>query len=181
MPTEEIKIKGFHNLENAMAASLAAIVCGCPVEDIRHVLKDFPGLEHRREFVREIKGVCFINDSKGTNTGAVAKSLEGLRKVILIMGGKDKNADFSQLYDLVRENVKALIVYGEARGKIADALRGAARSHFVESIEEAVEVSMSKASAGDVVLLSPGCASFDMFASFEERGKKFKEAVWALS
>ncbi|MDP3296510.1 MAG: UDP-N-acetylmuramoyl-L-alanine--D-glutamate ligase [Thermodesulfovibrionia bacterium] len=175
--TDEIKIKGVHNLENSMAASLAALICGCSAEAIRDVLKDFSGLEHRLEFVCEIDGVSFINDSKGTNVGAVVKSLEGLKNIVLIMGGRDKDGDFTVLKDLVKKKVKALILLGEAKEKIAKALEGAADTVFVKDIKEAVEMSMSKASAGDAVLLSPGCASFDMFADFEDRGRKFKEAV----
>ena len=174
---DEIKIKGVHNLENSMAASLAALICGCSAETIRDVLKDFSGLEHRLEFVCEIDGVSFINDSKGTNVGAVVKSLEGIKNTVLIMGGRDKGGDFTVLKDLVKKKVKALVLLGEAKEKIAKALEGAADTVFVKDIKEAVEMSMSKASAGDVVLLSPGCASFDMFADFEDRGRRFKEAV----
>ncbi|MBI4679764.1 MAG: UDP-N-acetylmuramoyl-L-alanine--D-glutamate ligase [Nitrospirae bacterium] len=174
---DEIKIKGVHNLENSMAASLAALICGCSAETIRDVLKDFSGLEHRLEFVCEIDGVTFINDSKGTNVGAVVKSLEGIKNTVLIMGGRDKDGDFTVLKDLVKKKVKALVLLGEAKEKIAKALEGAADTVFVKDIKEAVEMSMSKASAGDVVLLSPGCASFDMFADFEDRGRRFKEAV----
>ena len=174
---DEIKIRGVHNLENSMAASLAALICGCSAETIRDVLKDFSGLEHRLEFVCEIDGVSFINDSKGTNVGAVVKSLEGLKNIVLIMGGRDKDGDFTVLKDLVKKKVKALVLLGEAKEKIAKALEGAADTVFVRDIKEAVEMSVSKASAGDVVLLSPGCASFDMFADFEDRGRRFKEAV----
>ena len=174
---DEIKIRGVHNLENSMAASLAALICGCSAETIRDVLKDFSGLEHRLEFVCEIDGVTFINDSKGTNVGAVVKSLEGIKNTVLIMGGRDKDGDFTVLKDLVKKKVKALVLLGEAKEKIAKALKGAADTVFVKDIKEAVEMSMSKASAGDVVLLSPGCASFDMFADFEDRGRRFKEAV----
>ncbi len=177
---DEIKIKGVHNLENAMAASLTALICGCPVDAIRGVLKDFSGLEHRLEFVCEINGVNFINDSKGTNVGAVVKSLEGLQNIILIMGGRDKDGDFTMLKDLVKEKVKALVLLGEAKEKIAKALGGITETIFVQDIKEAAEVSMTKATAGDVVLLSPGCASFDMFRDFEDRGRKFKEAVRAI-
>jgi len=177
---EDIRIKGVHNHENAMAASLVSIICGCPVDEIRSVLKDFPGLEHRLEFVCEVKGVIYINDSKGTNTGAVAKSLEGLERVVLIMGGRDKDGDFAKLKDLISKKVKALILLGEAREKIALALRDTTEIIPVNSLKEAVEVSRSKASPGDVVLLSPGCTSFDMFADFKERGEEFKKAVNAI-
>jgi UDP-N-acetylmuramoylalanine--D-glutamate ligase len=174
---DKIRIKGVHNLDNAMAASLAAIISGCPIEAIRSVLKDFSGLEHRHEFVCEINGVSFINDSKGTNIGAVVKSLESFQNIVLIMGGRDKEGDFTALRDLIREKVKALILLGEAREKITRAVGEVTEIIHVNGLKEAVEVSMSKASAGDVVLLSPGCTSFDMFADFEERGRRFKEAV----
>jgi UDP-N-acetylmuramoylalanine--D-glutamate ligase len=174
---DHIKIKGAHNLENVMASSLTALICGCSIEAIVSVLEEFPGLEHRLEFICEIEGVRFVNDSKGTNVGAVAKSLESFENILLIMGGRDKYADFTVLKDLVRRKVKTLILLGEAKERIAEALSGVTEIIFVEGIKEAVEVSMSKASAGDVVLLSPGCASFDMFKNFEDRGERFKEAV----
>ncbi len=176
----EIRIQGVHNIENAMAASLAALIAGCPVDAVRNVLRQFPGLEHRLEFVSEIRGVKFINDSKGTNAGAVAKSLEGSNNVILIMGGLDKGSDFSVLRTLVRQKVKTLILIGTAKEKIAKALGGETETLKADNIDSAVKLSLSKASAGDVVLLSPGCASFDMFQDFEDRGRKFKEAVIQL-
>ena len=174
---EEIKIKGLHNLENAMAASLAALVSGHSYQSVGDVLKRFSGLEHRLELVCEVEGVSFINDSKATNTGAVEKSLEGLENVVLIMGGLDKGSDFSVLRDLISKKVKALILIGEAKDKISKALAGETDTRSADDLDDAVKISISKASSGDVVLLSPGCASFDMFINFEERGKKFKEAV----
>jgi UDP-N-acetylmuramoylalanine--D-glutamate ligase len=173
----EIKIGGIHNLENAMAASLIALISGCPPQVVRNTLRSFPGLEHRLEFVGESKGVRFINDSKGTNVGAVAKSLEGFENVILIMGGRDKDGDFSILRDLIKRKAKLLILLGEAGEKIGEKLKGMTDIYKVNDFREAVDMSMAKASTGDVVLLSPGCASFDMFADFEDRGRKFKEAV----
>lgn len=177
---DEIRIRGVHNLENAMAASLTAIISGCPVDAVRSTLKDFSGLEHRLEFVREINGVSFINDSKGTNIGAVVKSLESLDNIVLIMGGRDKKGDFTVLKDLIKEKVRALILLGEAKEKIAETAGRGTEVILVDSLKEAVEVSVSKASAGDAVLLSPGCASFDMFTDFKDRGEKFKEAVKAI-
>ncbi len=177
---DEIKIKGVHNIENAMAASLVALLSGCPDKAVKDLLKKFSGLEHRLEFVEEINGVSFINDSKGTNVGAVAKSLEGLDNVVLIMGGQDKGSDFPVLRDLIERKVKLLVLIGEAKEKIASDLRDTVRTVKVNSIREAVEVSTANASRGDVVLLSPGCASFDMFADFEGRGRKFKESVRGL-
>lgn len=176
----EIKIKGVHNIENVMAASLAALISGCPETAVTDVLKRFAGLEHRLEPVEEINGVTFINDSKGTNVGAVAKSLESLEHVVLIMGGQDKGGDFSALRGLVGKKVKLLVLIGEASENISRALGEAVRTVKAGSLDEAVAVSMANASEGDTVLLSPGCASFDMFSDFEERGRKFKEAVMGL-
>jgi UDP-N-acetylmuramoylalanine--D-glutamate ligase len=177
----EIRIQGVHNIENAMAASLVALIAGCSFDAVINVLRQFPGLEHRLEFVSEIRGVKFINDSKGTNAGAVAKSLEGFNNVILIMGGLDKGSDFSALKTLVGQKVKTLILIGMAKEKIAKALGGATETLIADNMNSAVELSLSKASAGDVVLLSPGCASFDMFQDFEDRGRKFKESVKILN
>jgi len=178
--TEDIKMKGVHNLENAMASSLIALLCGVTVDVIRDVLRDFSGLEHRLEYVAEIGGVKFINDSKGTNTGAVRRSLEGLDRVILIMGGVDKGEDFSVLRDIVGERVKALVLLGQAKDRIKEALGDRVSTLVVDDMDEAVRAAFSMTSAGDTVLLSPGCASFDMFRDFEERGRNFKEAVKRL-
>jgi UDP-N-acetylmuramoylalanine--D-glutamate ligase len=174
---DEIKMRGIHNIENAMASSLAAFISGCSPDAISDVLKDFPGLEHRLEYIGEINNIRFINDSKGTNIGAVMKSLESFENIVLIMGGRDKDGDFTRLKNLLRQKVKALILMGEAKEKIAKAVGGAAHIIFVNDLHEAVHMSLSRASAGDVVLLSPGCTSFDMFSDFEERGRRFKEAV----
>lgn len=177
---DEIGIKGVHNLENAMAASLISMLAGCSAHAVISVLRGFRGLEHRLEHVADINGVSFINDSKGTNTGAVAKSLESFENLILIMGGLDKGGDFSGLRELVRKKVKLLLLMGSAREKIAGALEGTAEMALVKDLNEAVALSAARASEGDTVLLSPGCASFDMFKDFEERGRKFKEAVRRL-
>ncbi len=178
---DEIKIKGAHNLENAMAASLVCLISGCSRQAVRSVLMSFPGLEHRLEIAGVIDGVTYINDSKGTNVGAVAKSLESLENVILIMGGLDKDGDFSVLRELVESKVRLLILLGSAKEKIAEALGGRVATVMTESLHEAVTLARESASPGDTVLLSPGCASFDMFADFEDRGRKFKEAVQELA
>ncbi len=179
--SEEIRIKGMHNLENAMAAVLVAVVSGCSLNAAADALRNFTGLEHRLEPVAEIHGVTYINDSKGTNAGAVLKSLESFDNIILIMGGLDKDSDFSILKELVKENVKHLILIGSAKEKIADVIGDVTKTSMVDSLQEAVNLSAASASAGDTVLLSPGCASFDMFKDFEDRGRKFKEAVRELS
>jgi UDP-N-acetylmuramoylalanine--D-glutamate ligase len=176
------RIKGVHNVENAMAAALMAYLAGCSIEGIKTALTTFPGLEHRLEFVREIDGVRYINDSKGTNVGAVLKSLEGFTEpVILIAGGRDKDSDFSLLRPLIKERVKRLVLIGEAADKISRAVCNltecvAAGSDFREALLEAKEAAVP----GDVVLLSPACASFDMFLDYEDRGRQFKRMVMEL-
>ncbi len=178
---EEIKIRGVHNLENAMAAAAMALAAGADRESVAAVLREFPGLEHRLEFVRERSGVAYINDSKGTNVGAVVKSVEGFTQpVILIAGGLDKGSDFSPLYDLFKQKVKLLVLIGKAADKMAKALGGATETVFAATLHDAVRLASAKAASGDVVLLSPACASFDMFRDFEDRGRQFKDAVKAL-
>lgn len=178
---DKIRIKGIHNLENAMASSAAAFLSGCNIEAIRKALREFGGLEHRLEFVDEIKGVRFVNDSKGTNVGAVIKSLESFKSpVILIAGGLDKASDFRILRYPAKEKVKSMILIGEAKNKIANALDGLTDISYAPTMEEAVRMAAEKGVPGDTVLLSPACASFDMFKDFEDRGRKFKEAVRSL-
>jgi UDP-N-acetylmuramoylalanine--D-glutamate ligase len=178
---ESFRIKGVHNIENAMAASIMALLCGCNINAVSDTLKTFPGLEHSLEFVREINGIKFINDSKGTNVGAVMKSLESFNNpVILIAGGRDKDSDFSILKPLVRDKVKALILIGEARGKIKKAVGEATEVFMEDDFKSAVLRAKSVAQAGDVVLLSPACASFDMFKNFEDRGRQFKRLVMEI-
>jgi UDP-N-acetylmuramoylalanine--D-glutamate ligase len=178
---DEIKIKGVHNLENAMAASAMALLANCPVEAVIESLKEFPGLEHRLEFVREMDGVRYFNDSKGTNVGAVTKSLESFTEpIILIAGGRDKAGDFSLLRHLVKEKVKAIVLIGEAGEKIKRTLEDLADTVMAEDLRDAVNTSRSMALKGDVVLLSPACASFDMFLDFEDRGRQFKNIVMEM-
>ncbi len=175
---DEILIKGVHNIENAMAASAAALAAGADQASVAAVLREFPGLEHRLEFVREKDGVTYINDSKGTNVGAVMKSVEGFtRPVILIAGGLDKGSDFSPLTGLFKERVKLLILIGKAAGTMAGALGGSTETVLAKTLRDAVQLAATRATRGDVVLLSPACASFDMFKDFEDRGRQFKEAV----
>jgi UDP-N-acetylmuramoylalanine--D-glutamate ligase len=178
----EVKIQGVHNLENALAASLAAALMGASQKAIRSALVRFEGLEHRLECVAEIGGVRYINDSKGTNVGAVVRSLESFTvPLVLIAGGKDKQSDFSPLVSLVRERVKRLILIGQAAGKLRSQLEGACPMEESSSLEDAVRRAAAIASPGEVVLLSPACASFDMFTDFEDRGRVFKEAVRRLA
>jgi UDP-N-acetylmuramoylalanine--D-glutamate ligase len=179
--TGEIKIKGVHNLENALAAAALSLCAGADPASVAAVLQEFPGLEHRLEFVREKDGVTWINDSKGTNVGAVVKSVEGFTQpVVLIAGGLDKGSDFSPLAPLFRQKVKLLILIGKAAKKMAEALGASTETVFAQTLQDAVKLAAARSSRGDVVLLSPACASFDMFKDFEDRGTQFKEAVNAL-
>jgi UDP-N-acetylmuramoylalanine--D-glutamate ligase len=178
---DDIKIKGVHNLENAMAASAMALLAGCTMTAVIDSLKEFPGLEHRLEFVREIDGVKYFNDSKGTNVGAVIKSLESFPgPIILIAGGRDKAGDFSRLRHLVKERVKAVVLIGEAAEKIKNALGDIAETVVAKDLRDSVNVSRKMAAKGDVILLSPACASFDMFKNFEDRGMQFKKIVMEM-
>jgi len=179
---DEIRIKGVHNLENAMAASAMALLAGCPADAVGESLKEFQGLEHRLEFVREIDGVRYFNDSKGTNVGAVIKSLESFTEpIILIAGGRDKAGDFTLLRNLVKERVKAVVLIGEAAEKIKKALGDITETFMAKDVKESVALSRSQAVRGDVVLLSPACASFDMFMDFEDRGRQFKKIVMEMT
>ncbi len=181
MDAAEVRIKGVHNLENAMAAAAMALLAGCPVAAIRKTLSEFAGLEHRLEFVRELDGVRYINDSKGTNVGAVLKSIESFSApLVLIAGGRDKAGDFAALGPLVSEKVKTLVLIGEASGKISEALGDLTETVRATDLADAVAISREKAVRGDVVLLSPACASFDMFRDFEDRGRQFKKLVREL-
>ncbi len=174
-------IKGVHNVENAMAAALLALTAGCGMDAVTEALSRFGGLEHRLETVRELNGVQYLNDSKGTNVGAVLKSLESFTSpVVLIAGGRDKDGDFRQLRDLVRDKVKALVLIGEAAVKIGGAVGDLVQTYYEPDLKAAVHRCHACAEAGDVVLLSPACASFDMFRDYEDRGRQFKALVREL-
>jgi len=175
-------LKGIHNVENMMAALTTAKIFGCSKKSIQDVLNRFKGLEHRLEFVREITGVRFYNDSKGTNVGSVVKSLQSFSEpVILIAGGKDKNGDLSSLKELIQKRVKHLILIGEAKERMNRELGGLTDTVMAKTMEEAVLLAHQKAKGREVVLLSPACSSFDMFKDYKERGKVFKEAVFRIS
>ncbi|HLB24984.1 MAG TPA: UDP-N-acetylmuramoyl-L-alanine--D-glutamate ligase [Nitrospirota bacterium] len=182
LPVDEVRIKGVHNLENALAAAGVALAAGAPVPVVAKVLSEFPGLEHRLEFVRELGGVTYINDSKGTNVGAVEKSIESFDSpVILIAGGLDKHSDFAPLAQLIHGRVKKMILIGKAADVMEQALGSQTDTARAGSLKEAVELARRSANSGDVVLLSPACASFDMFRDFEDRGRQFKEIVKGLA
>jgi UDP-N-acetylmuramoylalanine--D-glutamate ligase len=165
-----------------MAALTTARIFGCSKKAIQDVLDRFKGLEHRLEFVQEIEGIRFYNDSKGTNVGSVVKSLQSFSEpVILIAGGKDKNGDLSPLKELVQKRVKHLILVGEAKERMNHEFGGLTDTVMAKTMEEAVSLARQKAKGGEVVLLSPACSSFDMFKDYKERGRVFKEAVFKLS
>ncbi len=185
-PLSELRIQGSHNVENAMAAAAIGLLCGCSVEVVRTVLQTFSGLEHACEHVRERQGVTFINDSKATNVAAATRALESMgRPVVLIAGGRDKAADFSQLADAVRHYVKTVILIGESGQKISEALKAnkvnTLPTYFEDSLEAATQRASCEANSGDVVLFSPACSSFDMFQDYQHRGNRFKECVHGLS
>jgi UDP-N-acetylmuramoylalanine--D-glutamate ligase len=179
--TDHVRIKGVHNIENAMASAAMALLAGSGSMAVSETLREFTGLEHRMEFVREFNGVKYINDSKGTNVGAVAKSLEGIAEpVVLIAGGRDKAGDFVSLRPLVKERVKSAILIGEASERIDGAIGDLVKTVRVMNMTEAVHTARDMAQRGDAVLLSPACASFDMFRDFEDRGMQFKTIVMGL-
>ncbi|HET8579457.1 MAG TPA: UDP-N-acetylmuramoyl-L-alanine--D-glutamate ligase, partial [Nitrospiraceae bacterium] len=178
---DEIRLPGSHNLSNAMAATAIGLLCGCPTDAIRQVLRTFPGLEHALELVRERQGVRFVNDSKGTNVDATIKALESFEEpVLLIAGGRDKGGDFRKLGEPVRRRVKRVLLIGEAASRIREALGDVSCISQAASLRDAVAMAASEARSGDVVLLSPACASFDMFLDYQDRGRQFKELVKAL-
>lgn len=178
----ELGMRGPHNLSNALAAVCVALVFGVRSDSLREGLRRFSGMEHRLELVREVNGVKFVNDSKATNLDAVRCALQSFPEpMVLIAGGRDKGSDFTLLRRLVAERVKALVLMGEAADKIERAMDRVVRTSRVENMEEAVAKAFALAEEGDCVLLSPACASFDMFCDFEDRGRKFKEAVEKLA
>ena len=179
MNVSELALKGKHNTKNAMAASMAARLLKVRKETIAESLLDFEGVEHRLEYVQKINGVQFINDSKATNINAVFYALECMDSpTVWIVGGVDKGNDYTDLLPLVREKVKAIVCLGLDNQKIIETF-GNVVDVLVETAgaEEAVKVANKVAKAGDVVLLSPACASFDLFENYEDRGRKFKEAI----
>lgn len=169
------------NLHNAMAAILAARLTGCPPAGINKAVRGFSLPPHRMALVAEIKGIRYFDDSKATNIGAVQSALKGFgHQVVLIAGGRDKGTGYNLLREGIKEKVKALVLIGEAKTKMAASFKGLTRIELAEDLRAAVYLAADIATPGDVVLLSPACASFDMFADYAERGKVFKEAVLAM-
>lgn len=180
MKKDEIFIPGEHNLENALAAISCTLPFGIEKDTIEQVLKTFRGVEHRIEFVAEINGIKFYNDSKGTNTDAAEKALRAFESpIILIAGGYDKGESFEKFASLVAKKVKKVFLLGQTKHKIASELEKIGYKNFelVSTLKEAVRKSFECAQNGDIVLLSPACASWDMFENYEQRGRMFKEYV----
>jgi len=182
--TSEMKLRGLHNVENVAAAVTVGLAAGASVESMRETVKRFDPVEHRLEFVEELNGVKFYNDSKATSVDATLKALEAFAgepgKVVLILGGRGKKAPYAPLADLVRSKVRRLVLIGEDADTIASELGEYASLERATDMRDAVKRSFAGAEKGDVVLLAPACASFDMFESFEHRGKVFKKEVLAL-
>jgi UDP-N-acetylmuramoylalanine--D-glutamate ligase len=182
LPSDQVALPGPHNLSNALAAVAAAQSLEVDLADCAQELKSFKGLEHRLELVRVLDGVRYVNDSKATNVEAVRQALLSFSgKIVLIAGGRDKDADFSRINRLIRQRVRWLLLLGEARERIRRAWGGLTEAILVEDLREAVLLAQKKARPGDTVLLSPACASFDMFRNFEDRGNTFKKIVQDLT
>lgn len=178
----QVKMKGKHSIENLMAATLVAREHGATKEAIQKVINTFTELPHRIEYVRKVGGVLFYNDSKATNVHAVIRALDSFDdNLILIMGGKDVNLGFEALRGHIKRKVKTLILVGEAKERINRDAGDFSETFLIGTFEEAVLIAYQKSRIGDVVLLSPGCPSFDMFDSFEERGDYFKEIIRKFS
>jgi UDP-N-acetylmuramoylalanine--D-glutamate ligase len=177
MPCSEIPLAGRHNVQNVMAALLAALAVGCDPSNLRRAVASFVPMPHRLERIAEIDGVLYVDDSKSTNPSSVIAALRSYdRPIVLIAGGRSKGSEFGELGSEIRRHVKALVAIGESAGEIRRAAEGVV-SVEAATMEEAVHEARRFAAPGDVVLLSPGCASFDMFASAEDRGRRFDAAV----
>jgi len=182
MKRDQLPLRGDHNVANAMVAIGVGLLCGCSIPDIVEGLQQAPTFEHALEPVREWHGIRFINDSKGTNVDATLKAIQSFREpLIVILGGKDKGGDFSQLAESIHGGVKHVVVIGEAASKIQAALGLVKPLTVAATLTEAVAQAAQAASPGDVVLFSPACASFDMFRNYHHRGLEFKRIVGELS
>ncbi len=181
MPVAEIPLRGAHNVENVLAAVCAARLAGVTTESIRASVASFKAVEHRLEFVAEVRGVAFYNDSKATNVDATKKALEAFPGgVHLILGGKDKNSDYTELSDLLRERCKVVYTIGSAAEKIERHLAGVTKIVSAGTLDAAVRTAAQDAGTGDVVLLAPACSSYDQFENYEQRGRVFKDLVKQL-
>lgn len=182
IPRDKLSLSGLHNLYNSMAAGLSASILKIKKDTIREALMDFEAVEHRLEFVREVDGVRWVNDSKATNVNSTWYALESMKTpTVLILGGKDKGNYYSEIEELVSEKVRAIVCMGKDNAKLLDFFGGKVKEiRDTHSLEDAVAACRELAQKGDTVLLSPCCASFDLFSSYEDRGDKFKAAVRAL-
>lgn len=179
MAVSEIRMPGRHNQANALAALALGEVAGLPLKPMLQALREFPGLPHRCQWIAEIGGVNYYEDSKGTNVGATLAALEGMpgHKVVLIAGGQAKGQDFSPLRQIVARRARLVVLIGEDAPLLAQALTGSAEIAYADTMAEAVDTAVAAAQSGDSVLLSPACASFDMFRNYMERGEAFLAAV----
>lgn len=182
IPRDKLSLTGLHNLYNSMAAGLSASLLDIRKDTIREALADFEAVEHRLEYVDTVNGVRYINDSKATNVNSTWYALESMNTpTVLILGGKDKGNDYSEIEDLVKDKVKAIVCMGKDNAKLLDFFTGKVPAIFdTHSISEAVKKCFEVAKPGDTVLLSPCCASFDLFSSYEDRGRRFKLQVRSL-
>lgn len=180
-PRKDVRIKGRQNVQNALCAMAAARRMGVSESIVRSVLASFPGLSHRIEFVREVGGVSWYNDSKGTNVGAVVAAVEGFdEKVVLLAGGKDKGVDFTPLRTPLKARARGVVLFGQAAGRMEREIEGVVQTVLVDTLDEAVKAAAEMARPGDAAVLSPACSSFDQFRDFEHRGEEFRRAVKEL-
>ncbi len=176
------KLIGRHNQENIMCASLAAILAGVEPNRLAKVVKEFSGVEHRLEWVRDVSGVCFINDSKGTNCAASITALKACKRpLILIAGGRDKGTDLTEWVETIRQIARGVILFGEAKDRFRASLEGVVPLKTAQNLEQSVNLAYQWADKGDTVLLSPACSSYDQYPNFEVRGKHFKDLVNSLT
>jgi len=175
---DRVQLKGIHNLENIMAVIATGLIVGSPPDIIQNIIENFKPLPHRMEFVGEVRGIRYYNDSKATNVDATVKAILSFDEpIVMIAGGEDKNSDFRPMRSIIKDKVRALVLMGRAKDKMKDHLDGITDITTVDSLEEAMNVAELKAKPGDVVLFSPACASFDMFKNYKERGEKFRQKV----
>lgn len=179
-PTAAIRLQGVHNLENIMAAIACALLLGCRPDETFEVVQGFESLHHRMEFVRQVNGVNYYEDSKATNVGSVGKALESFREITLIAGGKDKGGSYAPLADLVQERVRHLVLIGEAADRMQAELGALTDTRRAATMESAVRTAAEITACGGTVLMSPACSSFDMFRDYEERAQRFIASVNAL-
>jgi UDP-N-acetylmuramoylalanine--D-glutamate ligase len=181
MPEADVRLRGEHNIENVLAAMAITADYGVSTENLASAIREFRGVEHRIEFVAVVNGITFFNDSKATNVDSAIKAVESFeRGLILILGGKDKGAPYDPLIEAMRGKVKHALLIGEASEKIAHAIGNRYPHSRAESMADAVRRAVDVGTSGDVVLLSPACASFDMFENYEHRGREFKKVVQEL-